>query len=91
MEQKNDTINNADIRPSRFDMLKRNNRNNFNQFQEFIQERELDDKIIQIQKKNKKPVQGQQLQTDSKQKSNLKRQFKTLSRIRHSQSVDKLN
>ena len=30
--EKKDTINNADIRPSRFDMLKRNNRNNFNQF-----------------------------------------------------------
>ena len=47
--EKKDTINNADIRPSRFDMLKRNNRNNFNQFQEFIEERELEDKIIQNQ------------------------------------------
>ena len=34
--QVEDVIPNADIRPSRFDMLKRNNRNNFNQFQEFI-------------------------------------------------------
>ena len=38
---------NADICPSRFDMLKRNNRNQFNQFQEFQEEREYEDKILQ--------------------------------------------
>ena len=44
---------NADICPSRFDMLKRNNRNQFNQFREFQEEREYEDKILQSSQTNK--------------------------------------
>lgn len=35
---------NADICPTRFDMLKRNNRTSFNQFQEFQEEHEYEAK-----------------------------------------------